>query len=818
METVFRLNKIDFIFNDKIEARLYGRTLDDKKICLTEFTYDYIIVDLTNQKKKELIERLSSLVENLKFETFNAEINDFEIPVLKIFTTNLNTTEILSKYLLEQNIQCFEHDLAFNKKYLLEKQLELNKIYQISFVEEKHDLNVDYYGNLDKLQKIDDNSINIFPNVLFFDLETFDDGGGINYKKNPILMISVFHKKFKTVLVAKSYPSKKGIEVFQSEIDMLRRFKEIILDIKPDCISGYNIKGFDIPYLIERFKLHDESFKLSSFFGEIEELNTKRKFSIDGILIFDIFQMIKNIFKTSINNGSYSLNSVSEELLGEKKVEVNLINLSKDWVNNDHSNFDLYANYCFVDSELCDKLYAYFEKDILEMTNLLNIDLEEISEISSSQVVENFLINNARFFNQIIPNKPDVDEVKSRKNRRIQGAFVFDPTPGYYENIAVFDFTSLYPTIIESHNITKGTVTLVNEKNSLKVPERNYYIKQSVNNKKAFIPSIIGDIVTRRIRIKSMLKELETKGNKSTPIIEENEKKLLKARLNNLKLMANSLYGYIAFYMARWYSFEAADAITAFARYNIKKVISTFEEKGFKIIYSDTDSVFVLLNDKTINDAQNLVDDINKNLPGLMSLEKEDLFKCGIFVGQKGSIKGAKKKYALLSYKDKFKIVGLAMIRGDWSLVSKKIQEEVIKILLKEKNVQKAIDYVKKEILNESLLKRPLLDFVISTKLKKPVNEYENKGPHVIIAEKRIKKGETIRVGSIISYIISKDEKETISGRAKLPNDISINEVDLEYYKNNQIIPVLEGIFEAFHIPIKEQLNKKNKSLESFFS
>ena len=74
---------------------------------------------------------------------------------------------------------------------------------------------------------------------------------------------------------------------------------------------------------------------------------------------------------------------------------------------------------------------------------------------------------------------------------------------------------------------------------------------------------------------------------------------ILDARQNSLKLLANSFYGYLGFFAARWYSIECAQATTAFGRYYIKDVIAKAEESGFKVIYGDTDSLFTTLGDKT---------------------------------------------------------------------------------------------------------------------------------------------------------------------------------------------------------------------------
>lgn len=804
MEIVFKLSKIEFEFGELIQARLYGRTQKGERVCLVDTIYDYALIDVTDSKVDEIKSKIDSFKDDLKFEVFDAEVSDVPVKLLKVFADDSKTIRDVVEFSKnELKLNCYENDISFEKKYLLEKHIEYSKNYLVKFEEKEHDYNVDLYGNLDSMELLDDKSIDIPFKTLYFDIETYDDGGGIDYKKNPVLMISLYGKDFKKTLVAKTYDSKEDVEMFQSELEMLERLEDVIKEYNPDVISGYNIKGFDISYLIQRFKTYGIDFNIGSDFSNFVELKTKNKFALEGIVIFDIYQLVRHIMRFSLSTTSFSLDNVSKDLLGNQKEEVNLKRLSEIWSTDfDSKEMDLFVKYCMKDSVLCKELHDYFYFDLMEFMKMLNVSLEEISMASSSQIIEAYLVYHAREFNQVIPNRPDEDDVRSRRERHIQGAFVYDPIPGFYENIAIYDFTSLYPTIIESHNITKGTVSLEKVENSIKVPERNYYIKQ---DKKAFIPSVIGAIVTRRIRLKEMIKSEK----------DLSEKKVLKARLNTLKIIANSMYGYLVFYMSRWYSYEAGEAVTAFSRYNIKKVISTFEEKKYKVIYSDTDSVFVLLNDEKVSEAEEIVEKINSDLPGQMNLEFEDLFTRGIFVGQKGSTKGAKKKYALINSKGKYKIAGMALVRGDWSKVARDIQEEVIHILLEKKDSAKALKLVKEEVKN--LSSREVKDFIVQTKLTKSPDEYSSKGPHVLVAEKMIAKGEFVRVGSFISYVICKGESKRIGDRAKLPEESSISDIDLDYYINNQILPVLEGVFDVFGIDVESEVNKKDSNLNSFF-
>lgn len=783
-------------------ARIFGRSKEGQKVCLEDTTFDYFFVNVNNIDPEPIITHIKQQNKEqakVRVEKVDAEIHDTPKKLLKIYTPSTIITESLVKELKEiHNAECFEHDVEFERKYLLEKQIFLETTYTAEYLEKKIECNADITGELIKLQE---SSEKINPKILYFDIETYDNGKGISYDANPILMISVFGDEEK-VFVAQNYTTNhKKVQLCKNEKEMLVEFENYVKKYNPDILSGYNIKGFDIPYLLKRYEIHKIPVSLGA--SGINTLKNKKKIFAEGVLLFDIYQLLRNIMRNSITDGIFTLDNVSQKLLHEKKIEVELPELSKVWDDPDRAReIDTYVEYCLKDSILCDQLWEYFKYDTLEFARMLNVDYEQLTHLSFSQIVEYYLIQRSREFNQVIPNKPDQEDIKTRSDLRFQGAFVFDPKPGLYENIAVFDFRSLYPSIIESHNITKGRLNRKKIDNSFEVPGKPYFFEKEP---KAFIPTLTEQIIERRGRLKELIKTTD-----------EKDKPILKSRILTLKIIANSLYGYLGFYMARWYSFECAESVTAFGRHYIKEVIETFNKKELEVIYSDTDSIFILLKNKDIDYAIKLADETNEKLPGMMTLELENIYDRGIFVELRGVQRGAKKKYALLDKEQNMKVAGMIMVRGDWSGVARKIQREVTETLLKTKNVGLAQTFVKEQI--KKLSERPLKDFVITTRLKKPVEEYETKGPHVIAAMRMKEKGEYVRAGSNISYIIVKGDTTRIGDRARLPEEVDKKNIDYEYYIDNQILPALEGIFDVFGIDINEVHNMKDQqSLNSFF-
>jgi len=308
------------------------------------------------------------------------------------------------------------------------------------------------------------------------------------------------------------------------------------------------------------------------------------------------------------------------------------------------------------------------------------------------------------------------------------------------------------------------------------------------------------------MRIKEIIKE------------EKDEKFMfLDARQNSLKLLANSFYGYLGFFGARWYSIESAKSVTAWGRSHIHKVIEKAKNEGFGVLYSDTDSVFMTLGIKSKNDAQSFAEALNVELPGLMELEYEGFYPAGIFVSAKMGSFGAKKKYALMSEGGTLKIKGFETVRRNWSLIAKNVQEKVLEIILREKDAEKALEYVRgivKELKNKKI---PIDEVVIHTQLQKEIVDYANKGPHVAAAQRLQNRGKQIAPGTMIKYVVTRGN-DIIRNRVKLPDEIKGTDYDADYYINNQVVPSVERIFNVIGYTKEDLLiTKEQTKLEGFF-
>ena len=419
--------------------------------------------------------------------------------------------------------------------------------------------------------------------------------------------------------------------------------------------------------------------------------------------------------------------------------------------------------------------------------------------------IEDYIIHNLNKFNEIPEKRPMYDEIGERQKRgKYEGAFVFQPSPGLYENIGIFDFTSSYGSVIVTYNLSKSTLLEKPEKNSNSIEIENK--KVYFTKKEGFFPKMLREIIEKRRQYKE---ELKTEAGKDFAI--------KKARSNAFKLLANASYGYLGFFGARYYCEEAAAATAAFARESIKNIIEKIDKEGYKTIYSDTDSIAFLLGKRTKEDAKQFLKKLNSELPGIMELELEDFYKRGIWVTKRTGEFGAKKKYALINYENKLKIRGFETVRRDWCNLARETQNKVLKLILEDGDEKKALEFLRVVVKEVKDRKIDLKKMTVRTQLKKPLNEYKSITPHVVAAQKMLEREMPVDMGSMIEYYIAEtpDKKKLVREKVKLADEKG--EYDIEYYLKHQILPAVENILQVFNVNINEILEKKKqKTLGEF--
>ncbi|MBW3003441.1 DNA-directed DNA polymerase [Candidatus Woesearchaeota archaeon] len=799
------------IFNNKPVIYLFGRAVDGQQVCVIDESFEpYFWAVVDDETVVKVIEKFSAETKQGTAKVTRTEMNaknylGKDVKALKVFVQLPWQVPVIAKELraIGGIVSVHEFDIPFVRRYLRDKNVTPMTLTEAKGLIVNQGLKV-ITLNAESVTHLSNETGDF--RILAFDIETYNPHGkAVMPEQHPIVMISLYGKDLKKVLTWKRFKTQNdSVEFLDSEVEMLERFKDFITQYRPDILVGYYSDGFDFPYIAVRAEKYKINLDLGLDGSQIKLKKGRRSsVTVTGLVHLDICRFIQRAFSQVLDTDTFSLDDVSSELLGEKKHDVDMDTLAGAW-DSVSDELDKFAAYNLQDSKLTYDLCIKLMPNLEEFVKLVGLTLYDINGAGFSRMVEWYIMKQASDYNEIAPNNPSYAETRERMDSRFKGAFVFQPQPGLYKDIVVYDFRSLYPSIIVSHNLGPETV-------KCECCEGNYVPLEGANlwfckNKRGFIPSILEGLITRRLRVKEMMKSADPA-----------KAVLLNARSNALKLLSNSFYGYLGFYGARWYSAEAARSTTAYARYYIKDVIAKAQAAGFKVIYSDTDSVFLTLGDKTKDDSKAFAREINEHLPELMELEFEGYFPSGIFVSAKLSDYGAKKKYALMDDKGVMKIRGFEAIRRNWSNIAKQVQQRVLDIILKEDDTAKAFNYVK-NIISELRQKTiDVDDVVISTQLQRDIDDYESIGPHVAAAKRMRDKGVEVGPGTFVRFVVTAG-KGIVRDRVKLPEEISDNEYDSDYYINNQVVPAVDRIFAVLGYDIKKLLEDKDQSkLSKFF-
>lgn len=240
----------------------------------------------------------------------------------------------------------------------------------------------------------------------------------------------------------------------KDEFDLLIDYLTFWKMNTPDIVTGWNVRFFDVTYIINRYKrIFDESkSKEFSPWGKITERQitvsgrTNQSYEILGVTILDMLDLYKKY--TYTKQESYKLDYIAKVELGEGKVdyEGSLSQLAKK----DHQKF---IEYNIKDVILVDRIDAKkkFIELIVSMAYMSKVNFIDV--YGPVKLWEIIIYNHLLDKNIIIPPKPEYSE----KDTKYAGAFVKDPVVGKHDWVVSFDLNSLYPSIVRQFNISPET-------------------------------------------------------------------------------------------------------------------------------------------------------------------------------------------------------------------------------------------------------------------------------------------------------------------------------------------------------------------------
>lgn len=550
----------------------------------------------------------------------------------------------------------------------------------------------------------------------------------------------------------------------ETEKELLHLFLDNWSKNSPDIITGWNVNGFDIPYLVNRISrmLGDkENNRFSPFKMPPKAVMTKSKkdnkfstssyenagaYSFYGVTILDYLELFRRFGYYSYGNQeSYSLDNISNVVLGEKKLDYSEYGTLNDLYIQNHQKF---IDYNVRDTLLVERIDKQTNMLGLALTLAYKSNAVLTAPMGTTTLWETYIYN-VMFRNNII--MPVMQ--RSKSTGTIKGGYVKEPQIGAHAWVASFDLNSLYPHLIMQYNMSPETIgpmlgghkvkDLLNEK-EINIPKDHCITpggQTFKTTRKGLFPFIIEKEYEERSEIKKEMLRIQQKieDEGSTPELEQR-----KVHLNNeqmgIKILMNSLYGAMANEYFQFFHNNTAEAITLSGQLTIQwaeKHVNGYLQKVMgddkdRIIAMDTDSIYVCLDDlvkkfktgtfhrdideikqddksatrfidKMAQEAiepvlEKCFDKLAKYLNAFeqrMFMKREVIASKVIFTGKKKYIANVINNEGVQYAKPKMKITGIESVRSSTPQVCRKMIEESLDIIMNkdEKTLQ---EYVKK--------------------------------------------------------------------------------------------------------------------------
>ena len=576
-----------FNIKEKPVIRLFSKD-GDKNIVLLDDTFEpylYVLCDNLDECIKEIEENLEVVrVEKVTKKDFQIETEFLKVTFKHPQELAKNRDALRD---LENVIQIREFDIPFYRRYLMDRDvIPMTEVVAVgeeldSFLNldsKKHDLTI--IKLTEDLKRVPQ-----YPQrfrILSFDLEVRNPHGMPNSEEDEIIMIGVASNfGINQVISTKTNSDSRDDFVCQvsSEREMIQEFVRIIKENNIDIIVGYNSDNFDFPYLKDRAKLLGVDLDIGMDGSDVKFIRRgyANAASFKGLIHVDLYLVMRRYMSLE----RYTLERVYYELFGEEKIDVPGARIWEFW-DNGGEELDNLFDYSLDDVISTLKIAEQTLPLNLELTRIIGQPLFDVSRMATGQQAEWFLVKQAYFDGEVVPNKQGSNFADRANAENNEGGYVKEPETGLHENLVQFDFRSLYPSIIISKNISPDVMVLGDVENEDEYnisPEHGLKFKKSP---KGFIPSVIDKILQERFRIKREMKASE----------DPQQKKALDVQQQAIKRLANTMYGIYGFPRFRWYSFECAKAITSWGRQYIKSSIKKAEEFGFYAIYADTDGFY----------------------------------------------------------------------------------------------------------------------------------------------------------------------------------------------------------------------------------
>ncbi|MEM4927000.1 MAG: DNA-directed DNA polymerase I [Sulfolobales archaeon] len=560
-------------------------------------------------------------------------------------------------------------------------------------------------------------------------------------------------------------PKDCAIELLDSEKSLLLELFRIVESY--NVVLTFNGDSFDLPYLINRaLALGIERSVIP--FEVVEDYVTLRHGAhVDLFRFFDIEAIQNYAFGSAYKEKT--LDAIARALLGESKVEIEVSVSSLTLC-------DL-VRYNMRDAELTLKLVTFNNnlvwKLIVLIMRISKLGLEEVTRRKVSAWIKSLLFWEHRRRGYLIPNQSDIlslkGEVKttSKLGKRFAGAIVIEPISGVYFNVTVLDFASLYPSIMVVWNLSYETIDpppgLCKKLADVKDESGNVIHRVCLDFEGITSQTIS---ILREFRVKVYKKLAKDKN------LSEEMRGWYDVVQSAMKVFINASYGVFGHVSFPFYTPALAESVTAIGRHVITSTLEIASKHGLKVLYGDTDSLFIWNPDrdaleslvKEVSDRFKLEIEVDKTYRHIAFALKKNYV--GVKEGGGVDVKGlmGKKRNVPEIVKNTFNQVVevLETIEpnvGSIEAVKEKVKESVRTLYVKLKNRDLSLE-----------------DVAYSNELSKDLSEYKSEGPHVKAAKMLLAYNRQIRSGDVIYYVKVKGKEKVKPIQLARIDEIDINE------------------------------------------
>ncbi|RTZ15812.1 DNA polymerase II [Vibrio aquaticus] len=699
------------------------------------------------------------------------DLRSFELePLCACYCPTVKQSQQLSNALKQYELTVLEDDIRLADRYLMERfikgSLEFTGVERTSS------------SHFHRFQDVKCRQADYTPklNVVSLDIECSEKG--ILYS---IGLDSPMDSR--VIMVGEPEQAETQIQWVKDEKALLVAMVEWFVRFDPDVVIGWNVIDFDFRLLHKRAEWNKVKLMIgrgnqASFFRTSN--TTQQGFiSIPGRVVMDGIDTLKN---ATYHFRSWSLESVSQELLGEGK-QIHNVHDRMDEINQmfRHDKPSL-AKYNLQDCVLVNKIFAqtHLLEFAIERAKLTGVEIDRIG--GSVAAFTNLYLPQVHRAGYVAPNLYPENWVAS------PGGYVMDSIPNLYDSVLVLDFKSLYPSIIRSFlidpmGLIEGLQLEIGTDENQAVPG---FRGGQFHRTRHFLPKMIEHLWAAR--------DVAKKNNE-------------KAFSQAIKIIMNSFYGVLGSSGCRFFDTRLASSITMRGHEIMKQTKRLIEDKGYQVIYGDTDSTFVSLNGeysqaKADEIGNALVEHINDwwtthlreeyNLTSILELEYETHYRKFLMPTIRGQETGSKKRYAgLIGEGEQEQLIfkGLESARTDWTPLAQEFQQALYSMVFKGDNpseyVRHFVEQTKAGVHDSKL--------TYQKRLRRKLHEYQKNVPPQVRAA-RMADEINAQLGRPLQYQNKGRIEYVITLAGPEPKEYQKNAIDYQHYIDKQLKPVAEAI------------------------